>query len=265
MRLSALEQRDNTPLIQQFGFSSNPPADTDVLLLFINGDRSNGVVAGSNHIPSRPTGRQVGETTVFNNYLMSAYFHKDGIKINANGVVIDMVTSQGLVHVTAPQKVVVDTTDATVNASNSATLNTARASVNATESIGVTTNAASLSAQTSASMSTATAAITATSKATVDAPAVGINSVGNIVLNGAVVGIEGSSEAIMVAPSANIEANSAIALNAPEVAINATSLCVVNTPLFAVSGSITAGQSVSSLTPPPVAVGAVFNPPAPVT
>ena len=41
--------RDNFPIAQHYGLASNPPANTDIIVAFINGDRSNGVAIAENN------------------------------------------------------------------------------------------------------------------------------------------------------------------------------------------------------------------------
>lgn len=76
------EIRDSAPNVQLFGLSANPPTGTEVVVIFPGGDRANGVVVGSNHQASRPTGQASGETTLFNAFGML-------VKLTANGIVID--------------------------------------------------------------------------------------------------------------------------------------------------------------------------------
>lgn len=77
------ETRDGTPRLAEFGFTSRPPANSDVVLVFIAGDRSNGVAIATGHQASRPTGLQEGETMVYDLWGKSIYFTKDG------GIVVD--------------------------------------------------------------------------------------------------------------------------------------------------------------------------------
>jgi phage gp45-like len=47
--LGANQVKDNIPVMQHYGFASNPPANSDVAVLSINGDRSVAQIIGSNH------------------------------------------------------------------------------------------------------------------------------------------------------------------------------------------------------------------------
>jgi phage gp45-like len=91
------EVMDGKPLLQQFGFSSVPPIGSDAMVMFIAGDRSNGVVLGTNHQSTRPTGRQPGETTVFNSTGMWIYLSSTGVVINGGGMPVRVMN--GDLHV----------------------------------------------------------------------------------------------------------------------------------------------------------------------
>lgn len=109
VRLGPLETRDRTPRLAEFGFSSRPPEGSDALLVFVGGDRSNGVIIATGHQDSRPRGLDVGETIVYDLFGRSIRFTKDGaISIQANGtpVVIDGATT---VTIRATEKVRMET------------------------------------------------------------------------------------------------------------------------------------------------------------
>lgn len=53
-KFNDLEVIDGMPRAAEFGFASRLPAGTDLVVVFLNGDRSNGVVLGTNHPASRP-------------------------------------------------------------------------------------------------------------------------------------------------------------------------------------------------------------------
>ncbi|MCY0854347.1 phage baseplate assembly protein [Cupriavidus sp. D39] len=56
VKLNAEETRDNTPRVPEFGLASNPPVGSDAIVVFLGGDRSQGVVLGTVHQVSRPRG-----------------------------------------------------------------------------------------------------------------------------------------------------------------------------------------------------------------
>lgn len=104
------EVLNSVPRVQEFGFTSRPPADTDVVVLFVHGDRSRGVAIASNHRASRPKGLNPGEAMVFSEdgkhiHLKAA----DGIEVEVKGqdVVVNgarnvTVNASGTMTVVAP-------------------------------------------------------------------------------------------------------------------------------------------------------------------
>jgi phage baseplate assembly protein V len=108
VQMNGLETPDNRYRVAEFGFTSNPPNDSDVVALHVAGDRSAGVVLGTNHQPSRPTGLQPGETMLY----------------SEDGKYVYMTASGGIVVEAKGQDVVVnDARDVTWNCSGDFTLN----------------------------------------------------------------------------------------------------------------------------------------------
>jgi phage baseplate assembly protein V len=107
--LGPLEVRDGTPRIAEFGFTSNPPIGSDAVGLFVAGDRTNGVVIGTNHQQSRPTGLASGESKM---YCLDGKFiyltAGGGISVFANGEPVN-VTGATTVTITASEEVIADT------------------------------------------------------------------------------------------------------------------------------------------------------------
>ncbi|WP_428492168.1 phage baseplate assembly protein V [Rhodopila sp.] len=85
IKISYLETRDGVPVVQEFGFSSVPPAGSDVIAVYVSGDRSNGAVVATGHQATRPTGKQPGESVLYNAFGMTIYLTQDGIVINGGG------------------------------------------------------------------------------------------------------------------------------------------------------------------------------------
>lgn len=83
VKLNALETRDNTPRVAEFGLTSNPPVNSDAFVVFLGGDRSNGVVLGTVHQPSRPKNLASGETMIYSQDGKQIYLTASG------GIVID--------------------------------------------------------------------------------------------------------------------------------------------------------------------------------
>lgn len=108
VQLNGLETPDNRYRVAEFGFTSNPPIDSDAIALHVAGDRSAGVVLGTNHQASRPTDLPAGATMIYSEDGKSVYLTADdGIIIEAKG-----------------QNVVVnDAANVTCNASGTLTIN----------------------------------------------------------------------------------------------------------------------------------------------
>jgi phage baseplate assembly protein V len=86
VRMSDWETADNRLRLAEFGFTSNPPVNSDVLVLHIAGDRTNGAVVATNHQPSRPKGLAPGEAMLYSQDGKSVYMTAaGGIVIEAKG------------------------------------------------------------------------------------------------------------------------------------------------------------------------------------
>lgn len=114
-QLNGFETRDKTPRVAEFGFTSNPPPKSDVVFVFLAGNRTNGVAIATNHQPSRPAGLQPGEVQVYDLWGKSIYFTQN------NGIVIEAKGANVTVN---------DAATVTVNASSEVVLNTPKLQVN---------------------------------------------------------------------------------------------------------------------------------------
>jgi len=103
------ETRDDTPRIAEFGLTSVPPDGSDVLVVFLGGDRSKGVVVATGHQASRPLGLTKGETMLYDLQGKHVYL------TNAAGIVIEAAGSPVTVN---------NATVVTINASNSVVMQT---------------------------------------------------------------------------------------------------------------------------------------------
>ena len=101
---------DSVPRMQEFGFSSRLPAGSDIVLVFLNGDRSKAIAVASNHQASRQKGLAPGESKVFSEDGKFIHFTAGGgIVIEAKGqdVVVNnakdvTVNCSGVMKVVAP-------------------------------------------------------------------------------------------------------------------------------------------------------------------
>ena len=73
---------DKMPVLSIFGFTSNPPAKSDLLAVFFEGDPTKGVVMASNHQSSRLKNLGAGDSAMFD--VRGAY-----VWLTPNGLVID--------------------------------------------------------------------------------------------------------------------------------------------------------------------------------
>jgi phage baseplate assembly protein V len=84
--MNALDLPSSRFRVPEFGFTSNPPVDSDAIVAHVAGDRSSGVVLGTNHQPSRPTGLQPGEAMLYSEDGKSVYVTAaGGIVVEAKG------------------------------------------------------------------------------------------------------------------------------------------------------------------------------------
>ena len=115
VKLNALETRDNTPRMAEFGLTSNPPTtNSDAIVVFLGGDRSNGVVIATGHQPSRPKNLAPGETMLY----------------SQDGKYVYMTASGGIVVEAKNQAVTVnDATTVTINAATKVRMVTPRLEV----------------------------------------------------------------------------------------------------------------------------------------
>ncbi|HFF1434248.1 TPA: phage baseplate assembly protein V, partial [Escherichia coli] len=133
---SPSEVRSDTPVLQQFGFSSVLPAGTDVVVMSLAGNRSSAVVVASGHQSYRINGLSSGEVVVYNQWGQYVRLGEDGIVVEASGQQV-LVNSATTLEVTATDGVTLKTPslkvtgDITDNCeSNSTTLKALREAYN---------------------------------------------------------------------------------------------------------------------------------------
>lgn len=108
VQLGSSDVRDNTPRLAEFGFSSMPPDGSDLIVLFVGGDRSNGVIIASGHIASRPQNLAPGESKLY----------------CQDGKYVHMTAAGGIVIEAKGQPVTVNNASTvTINASSDVTVN----------------------------------------------------------------------------------------------------------------------------------------------
>lgn len=105
VKLNALETGDNRQRMAEFGLTSNPPINSDAIVLFLGGDRSNGVVVATGHQPSRPKNLAPGETMLYSQDGKYVYLTASGgIVVEAKNQAVT-VNDATLVTINAATKV----------------------------------------------------------------------------------------------------------------------------------------------------------------
>lgn len=86
VQLGSNETRDNTLRMQEYGLTSNPPSGTRGIVLFVGGDRTNGVMIATDNPDLRAKGLAVGEVKLYDNASKFIYLAEDGIHIGCAGL-----------------------------------------------------------------------------------------------------------------------------------------------------------------------------------
>lgn len=109
VKLGNHEVQDNLPRLAEFGFTSVPPSGADAVLLFLGGDRSNGVVVATGDQSTRPRNLKPGEAMLYSADGKKVHLTLDGgIFIDANGQDVT-VANAATATITAETMVVLDT------------------------------------------------------------------------------------------------------------------------------------------------------------
>ena len=106
--LGQLETRDKTPRLAEYGFASSPPVDSDAIVLFVAGDRSNGVVVATGHQASRLKNLARGEAAIYDDQGRWIWIKRDSIEIEAGEKPIN-ITNATVVTIEATTKVRLET------------------------------------------------------------------------------------------------------------------------------------------------------------
>ena len=85
--------RDATPVATIYGLHSHARPGSDVVMLFVGGDRSNGVVVATGDQRCRPRNTQPGEVGLYDDQGLTIFLTRDGIRIDAGGK--DVVVRNG--------------------------------------------------------------------------------------------------------------------------------------------------------------------------
>jgi len=85
LSLMADEVKDGVERFQRYGFTSNPPAGSEAVVVFVSGDREHGVVVAENHRASRKKGLAEGESALYNSEGSFIHLKNGGKVIISNG------------------------------------------------------------------------------------------------------------------------------------------------------------------------------------
>lgn len=117
--LGPLETNDK-PRLSEFGFASNPPIGSDITVIFVGGDRSNGVVIATGHQASRLKNLAPGESALYDENGKYIWLTQNGIVIEAKGQSVT-INDASAVTVNASTEVVLNTPILQVNGQIKAT------------------------------------------------------------------------------------------------------------------------------------------------
>lgn len=93
VKFKADDIRDKVPRVADYGFTSNPPAGSDAIVVFLAGERANGVVVGTNDQRSRLKGLLPGEVALFDNLGRVVKLGRSGIQVLGHTSPVQVVTS----------------------------------------------------------------------------------------------------------------------------------------------------------------------------
>jgi phage baseplate assembly protein V len=97
VQVGYLELHDKIPAVQHYGFVSNPPIGTDVVLHFTSGDRSNGFETGTNNQGKRMRNLASGECALHDDRGRFIYLSTGGIVVQANGASVTIENASTII------------------------------------------------------------------------------------------------------------------------------------------------------------------------
>lgn len=93
VKLGQEEIKDGTPRLAEYGFQSCPPAGSDAVVIFLAGERTNGVVIATGNQTYRMRGLRPGETAMSDDKGQYIYLTEAGIRIVGNNLPIEVHTT----------------------------------------------------------------------------------------------------------------------------------------------------------------------------
>ncbi|CAN5788744.1 phage baseplate assembly protein [soil metagenome] len=85
-RFGQLEIVDNMPAPHDYGYTSNPPLNSDIFANFLGGNRKNGIVIAIGNQTYRMKNLKSGEVAIYDNIAQSVYLTQAGIVVNGGGL-----------------------------------------------------------------------------------------------------------------------------------------------------------------------------------
>jgi phage baseplate assembly protein V len=137
VQLGQDELKDDTPRLAEYGFVSNPPIGSDAVVLFIAGERTNGVVVATNNQTVRMTGLASGEVAIHDDKGRFVYLSAAGIHVQGKDDPITVETT-GPITARASGDIDATSTGGNINlraAAGAIALSAARITIAATASI----------------------------------------------------------------------------------------------------------------------------------
>ncbi|QNK65766.1 phage baseplate assembly protein V [Variovorax sp. PAMC26660] len=86
IQIGELETRDTTPRVAEYGFTSNPLPGCHGVVIFVGGDRSNGVIIGTNDQTARLKNLKPGEVAIYDDQGQSIWLKRTGIEVDGAGL-----------------------------------------------------------------------------------------------------------------------------------------------------------------------------------
>jgi phage baseplate assembly protein V len=96
VQLGADEIKDGAPRLSEYGFQSNPPPGADAVVVFLAGERTNGVVVATGHQQYRMKLLKSGEVAISDNKGQHVYLSENGIRIDGGALPIQITNAPTL-------------------------------------------------------------------------------------------------------------------------------------------------------------------------
>lgn len=98
VQIGPLDIRDNTLRVAEYGFTSMPKPGCHAVMIFVGGDRSNGVIIGTNDQTARLKNLKPGEAAIYDDLGQSVYLTRAGIVINGAGLPVEIINAPTITH-----------------------------------------------------------------------------------------------------------------------------------------------------------------------